>query len=73
MERLKAYRVTKGSSDGTFVPGNIIWQSPNGEINTMYGTLLNEEQSPETMDFECVEDNKWKVIRTDRCETLVKL
>lgn len=37
MEKLKLYTVTKPSSDGTFVTGDIIWLSANGEQN---GTLL---------------------------------
>ena len=33
MENLKLYTVTKPSSDGTFVTGDIIWLSENGDLN----------------------------------------
>ena len=32
MEKLKLYTVTKPSSDGTFVTGDIIWLSANGDL-----------------------------------------
>ena len=34
MEKLKLYTVTKPSSDGTFVAGDIIWLSENGDLNS---------------------------------------
>lgn len=34
MENLKLYTVTKPSSDGTFVTGDIIWLSENGDLNS---------------------------------------
>lgn len=35
MEKLKPYRVTKGSSDRTFTIDEIIWKSENGDINSV--------------------------------------
>lgn len=37
MENLKLYTVTKPSSDGTFVTGDIIWLSENGDLNSCKG------------------------------------
>ena len=37
MEKLKLYTVTKPSSDGTFVTGDIIWLSANGDLNSCKG------------------------------------
>ena len=40
MEALKAYVVTKGSSDGTLTVGDKIWLSKNGDFKyTLYGRL----------------------------------
>ena len=40
MEKLKLYTVTKPSSDGTFVAGDIIWLSANGDLNSCKGLAL---------------------------------
>ena len=52
LEKIKAYRITKKSSDGTFTPGEIIWISDGGEVNSVvihHGILslrdIVEEQS----------------------------
>lgn len=34
-EALKPYRVTKSSSDRTFISGDIIWMSDSGHINSV--------------------------------------
>lgn len=39
MENLKLYTVTKPSSDGTFVTGDIIWLSENGDLNSCKGKV----------------------------------
>lgn len=60
MEKLKLYKVTKASSDGTFNIGDIIWLSQNGDLNNCNGGgWLSEEEwkHPKTCDFE-VEPSK---------------
>ena len=37
MEKLRLYVVTKGSSDGTFKAGDVIWLSQNGDLNNCNG------------------------------------
>lgn len=37
MEKLKLYKVTKASSDGTFNIGDIIWLSNNEDLNSCKG------------------------------------
>ena len=37
MEKLKLYKVTKASSDGTFNIGDIIWLSNNEDLNCCKG------------------------------------
>ena len=55
IEKLKAYTVTKPSSDGTFQPGDIIWLSENSDLNNANaGGWLSESEwnQPGTNDFE---------------------
>ena len=65
MEKLKAYRIIKGSTDGTFQIGEIIWKSPNGDINSVQGKgwIVPSEVDSRTLDFECEEAEDYKVIR----------
>ena len=60
MEKLRLYVVTKGSSDGTFKAGDVIWLSQNGDLNNCNGGgWLSEEEwkHSKTCDFE-VEPSK---------------
>lgn len=45
MEKLKLYTVTKPSSDGTFVTGDIIWLSANGDLNSCKGKGCSQRQN----------------------------
>lgn len=71
METLKAYRIIKGSSDGTFRKGDIVWKSQNGDLNSVHGRgwILSDEQTPETMDFDYEEAADWKVTKTGSRES----
>ena len=42
MEKLKLYTVTKPSSDGTFVAGDIIWLSANGDLKGRMGFFWDQ-------------------------------
>lgn len=56
MEKMRLYEVTKGSSDGTFQEGNLIWMSDNEDINNVRagGFLSKEDWNQEGInDFEC--------------------
>ena len=49
------YHVTKGSTDGTYDTDCIIKLGKDGRVNLLYpfcGWLDEEDQTPETMDFE---------------------
>lgn len=65
MKKLKPYRVTKNSSDGTFYKGEIIWKSENGDINSVQGKgcITPSEVDSNTLDFECEEETDYEVIR----------
>ena len=68
VEKLKAYRITKGSTDGTFQPGEIIWKSLNGDINSVqwngWITPSDVDQNKlNTLDFEVEEATNYEVIK----------
>lgn len=64
LEKLKPYRITKKSSDGTFLPDEIIWLSDGGEINSVHGGgfIYPEEGDSATWDFEAELADDWEVI-----------
>lgn len=70
MEILKPYKITKESSDGTFLVGDIIWQSENGDINSMQGKgwITPSEVEQDTLDFEYEDADNYEVISTGRSE-----
>lgn len=79
MKPLIPYRVVKGSSDGTFIKGDVLWKSENGDINSIAGNgfFSFPEQDEASNDFECVEAVGWKVTKVDngynyyeRCEKI---
>ena len=58
MKKLKAYTVTKSSTDKTIEFGDIIWLSDNGDLNSIKGQgwLSEEEWNVDgTNDFEVEE------------------
>lgn len=73
MEKLKLYTVTKPSSDGTFVAGDIIWLSENGDLNScdVYLALNQIIQVHSTMQkvsderFLTMSEGVAKLIHTD--------
>lgn len=67
MKPLIPYRVVKDSSDGTFIKGDVLWKSENGDINsaTGIGSLPFSEQDDTSNDFECVNASDWKVTKVD--------
>ena len=76
MEALKAYVVTKGSSDGTLKVGDKIWLSKNGDMNipSVAGWLEEDEWNmPGTNDFEVELCNDYYIAVTQRSEALRKV
>ena len=67
MKPLIPYCVIKDSSDGTFVKGDIIWRSENGDINSVAGNgfFPFSEQDEASNDFECVNAPDWRVRKVD--------
>lgn len=67
MKPLIPYRVVKDSSDGTFVKGDVLWRSENGDINSVTGNgyLPFSEQDETSNDFECVDAPDWRVTKVD--------
>ena len=67
MKPLTTYCVIKDSFDGTFVKGDIIWRSENGDINSVTGNwyLPFSEQDEASNDFECVDSPVWSVRKVD--------
>lgn len=64
MEKLKAYRITRGNSEGTLQEGDTIWLSESGDIHCVQadGCIFEKEQNKDTMDFEYEEDPEYNVI-----------
>lgn len=64
LKKLEPYRITKKSSDGTFVPDEVIWISEGGEINSVHGggLIYPDEGDSATWDFEAEEAHDWEVI-----------
>lgn len=67
LEKLNPYRITKKSSDGTFVPDEVIWISEGGEINSVHGGgfIYPDEGDSATWDFEAEYAKDWEVIAVD--------
>lgn len=67
LEKLKPYRITKKSSDGTFLPDEVIWISEGGEINSVHGGgfIYPDEGDSATWDFEAEYAKDWEVIAVD--------
>ena len=58
LEKLKLYKVTKGSSDHTYRKGDIIWLSNNDALNSCQGAgwlSKDEWDTAGTNDFEVEE------------------
>ena len=72
LEPLKAYRVTKGNTDGCLVKGDFLWQSENGILNAFGGFMTPDELTPEIMDFEAEPDNDYVVYAFYGHEMIVK-
>ena len=70
LEVLKPYRVTKDSSDRTFISGDIIWLSENGDINSVQaaGCIDPYEVGRNTLDFEVEAAPDFEVIKTNGSE-----
>lgn len=70
LETLKPYRVTKSSSDRTFVSGDIIWMSENGDINIFQATgCINPHETwGKTLDFEVETASYFEVVKTNGSE-----
>lgn len=67
LEKLNPYRITKKSSDGTFLPDEVIWISEGGEINSVHGGgfIYPDEGDSATWDFEAEYAKDWEVIAVD--------
>lgn len=70
LEILKPYRITKGSSDGTFAFGEVIWVSDNGDINSLQaaGCIDPHEVDEKTLDFEAESTSDFEVVKTKGSE-----
>ena len=70
LETLKPYRITKDSSDGTFVSGDIIWMSDSGDINSVQaaGCINPNEAWGKTLDFEVETTPDFEVVKTNGSE-----
>lgn len=70
MQRLRPYRIIKGSSDGTFISGEIIWTSKNGDINSVQaaGSIDPNEVDKAALDFEVEDAPDYEVIKINRSE-----
>lgn len=70
LEVLKSYRVIKDSSDRTFISGDIIWLSENGDINSVQaaGCIDPYEVGRNTLDFEVEAAPDFEVIKTNGSE-----
>lgn len=75
LETLKPYRVTKSSSDRTFVSGDIIWMSENGDINSIQaaGFIDPHEVDEKTLDFEIELASDFEVVKTNSSEICRKV
>ena len=64
LEKLKPYRITKKSSDGTFLMDDVIWISEGGEVNSVHGGgfIYPDEGDSATWDFEAEYAENWEVI-----------
>lgn len=74
-EKLKLYIVTKSSTDKTFKSGDLIWLSPNGDLNNAmsHGWLAkNEWDIDGTNDFECEISNTHYLDTTNGAECIRK-
>lgn len=70
LDVLKPYCVTKSSSDNTFVSGDIIWMSENGDINSVQaaGCIDPHEVDEKTLDFEIALTLDFEVVKTNGSE-----
>lgn len=74
LEKLKPYRIVKQSTDKTFVDGDVIWISPNGDINSVGAEWITPcEEQETTYDFEAEEAHGWEVISISGHEYCRKL
>lgn len=80
MEILKPYKITKESSDKTFLLGEIIWISPNRDINsyTYKGWVEHEEIEngiigDDSLDFECEMACEYEIIVTPGSECCMRI
>lgn len=75
LEKLKPYKVTVGSSDETFLVGDVIWISENGDVNCVQqgGWICPGEEDAETLDFEAESEDDYEVIVMDGDELCRKI
>lgn len=66
IQELIPYKVTKSSTNHTFLINDIVWKPPNGMVNLVQtkGFLLPDELVGKTANFECVPCNEYEVIKT---------
>lgn len=70
LQPLTPYRITKGSSDHTFLVDDVIWISENGDINSVHGSgwITPSECSKKSLDFECVEAPDYEAFKYGNSE-----
>lgn len=70
LSTLIPYCVIKGSSDNTFLTGDVIWLSQNGDINNMNanGWITPSEVEFETLNFETEKAEDFEVVKTNGSE-----
>lgn len=74
-EALKPYRVTKSSSDRTFISGDIIWMSDSGDINSVQaaGCINPYEVGSQTLDFEAEAALNFEIVKGNGSEMCRKV
>ena len=75
LEKLKPYKVTAGSSDETFLEGDVIWISESGDVNCVQqgGWICPGEEDDGTLDFEAEPADDYEVILIDGDELCGKI
>ena len=70
LSAMKPYRITKASSDRTFILEEIIWISASGDINCVRGAgvIMPNEVDNRTLDFTAEEALDYEVIKSQYSE-----
>lgn len=75
LKKLTPYRVMTGSTDETFVPGDIIWISSRGDIHCLQtrGFIYLVQADENTLDFDVIPEKEFNIITDGDTEFCVKI